>query len=422
MAQIENKNETVYIVGAGLSGLAAAVSCVLKGYNVQLFESTNHAGGRCRSYNDKILCRNINNGTHLLLSGNKGVNKFIDTINAGNNFDCMQPASFNFIDIKNNEHWAIRPSRGRIPWWIFSSRNRIPGSVLGDYLTLVKLIFAKEQKIVNLVNPSRPIFDRLWQPLSKAVLNTDAYEGSSKLIWTMLSQTLLKGSSFSQPLLAKDGLSQALINPAIDFLKAHNANIHFSMKLQSLEYSVENIKSLNFNKMTISLHKHDKVILAIPPNVITRLLPCFQTPKKENAIVNVHFLLEDKPNLPNNSPFVGIIGGQSHWLFKHKDIYSVTISAANEFAKKSDIEISKIIWKEVAKVIGDENRECPLYRIIREKRATFAQTSAENQLRPDSHTQWKNLFLAGDWTNTSLPATIESAVVSGQKVAEIVHK
>jgi len=174
--------------------------------------------------------------------------------------------------------------------------------------------------------------------------------------------------------------------------------------------------------MTISLHKHDKVILAIPPNVITRLLPCFQTPKKENAIVNVHFLLEDKPNLPNNSPFVGIIGGQSHWLFKHKDIYSVTISAANEFAKKSDKEISKIIWKEVAQVIGDENRECPLYRIIREKRATFAQTSAENQLRPDSQTQWKNLFLAGDWTNTSLPATIESAVVSGQKVAEIVHK
>ena len=161
MAQIENKNETVYIVGAGLSGLAAAVSCVLKGYNVQLFESTNHAGGRCRSYNDKILCRNINNGTHLLLSGNKGVNKFIDSINAGNNFDCMQPASFNFIDIKKNEHWAIRPSRGRIPWWIFSSRNRIPGSVLGDYLTLVKLIFAKEQKIVN-YRVKRPRYEDQW--------------------------------------------------------------------------------------------------------------------------------------------------------------------------------------------------------------------------------------------------------------------
>ena len=422
MINTENKTGTVYIVGAGLSGLASAVSCVCKGYNVQVFEASNHAGGRCRSYNDTILDRTINNGSHLILSGNKGINKFIATTNSGDNFNLMYPVLFRFQDIRKNENWTIRPSKGSIPWWIFSSSTRIPETSLGDYVALLKLKFAKDQQLATLVNPSRPIFNRLWQPLSQAVLNTDAYNGSSALIWTMLSQTLLKGSRFCQPLLSKKGLTEALIDPAICFLETNKTNIQFSMKLLSLGHTRNRIKSINFKKRTITLKEQDRVILAVPPNVISSLLPDIQTPKQTNAIVNVHFRLDDRPDLPHAAPFIGIIGGTAHWLFKHEDIYSVTISAANNFSEKSNEEISNIIWKEVAKVIGIENRELPLYRVIREKRATFSQTPSENQRRADSRTKWKNLFLAGDWTDTGLPATIESAVVSGQKVSEIVRE
>ena len=144
--------------------------------------------------------------------------------------------------------------------------------------------------------------------------------------------------------------------------------------------------------------------------------------KSTNAIVNVHFRLNGQPDLPNNAPFIGIIGGDAHWLFKHDDIYSVTVSAANKLAEKSNEEIAKIIWKEVATIIGYDPEQLPLFRVIREMRATFAQTPEENKRRPDSHTKWENLFLAGDWTNTGLPATIESAVISGQKIAEILDK
>ena len=98
------------------------------------------------------------------------------------------------------------------------------------------------------------------------------------------------------------------------------------------------------------------------------------------------------------------------------------MSAANKLAEKSNEEIAKIIWKEVATIIGYDPEQLPLFRVIREMRATFAQTPEENKRRPDSHTNWENLFLAGDWTNTGLPATIESAVISGQKIAEILDK
>jgi squalene-associated FAD-dependent desaturase len=413
---------TIYIVGAGLAGLSAAVSCILKGYKVQVFEATNHAGGRCRSYKDKILDRTINNGNHLILSGNLGVKKFLSNLDIADNFQTMDPVLFNFYDIIKNERWSLQPSSGRIPWWILNPSRRIPGTSLGDYLSLLKFKYAKDKTIAALVNPSRPIFERLWQPLSQAVLNTDAHEGSAALIWTMLSKTLLKGSDASRPMLTRAGLSASLIDPAISFLTANKSDIQFSMKLQSVSKNTNKLKTINFNKRAITLKTNDAVIFALPPNIISSLIPDIITPKDTNAIVNVHFRLDERPTLPNDAPFIGIIGGVAQWLFKHDDVYSVTVSAADKFSNKSNEEIAKIIWKEVAKVIDNNREKLPLFRIIREKRATFAQTPEEIKRRPDSRTNWKNLYLAGDWTNTGLPATIESAIVSGQKVAEILDK
>jgi len=394
----------------------------LKGYKVGVFEATNHAGGRCRSYKDKILNRTINNGNHLILSGNLGVKKFLSNLDIADNFQTMDPVLFNFYDIIKNERWSLQPSSGRIPWWILNPSRRIPGTSLGDYLSLLKFKYAKDKTIAALVNPSRPIFERLWQPLSQAVLNTDAHEGSAALIWTMLSKTLLKGSDASRPMLTRAGLSASLIDPAISFLTANKSDIQFSMKLQSVSKNTNKLKTINFNKRAITLKTNDAVIFALPPNIISSLIPDIITPKDTNAIVNVHFRLDERPTLPNDAPFIGIIGGVAQWLFKHDDVYSVTVSAADKFSNKSNEEIAKIIWKEVAKVIDNNREKLPLFRIIREKRATFAQTPEEIKRRPDSRTNWKNLYLAGDWTNTGLPATIESAIVSGQKVAEILDK
>ena len=58
-------------------------------------------------------------------------------------------------------------------------------------------------------------------------------------------------------------------------------------------------------------------------------------------------------------PFIGIIGGDAHWLFKHGDIYSVTVSAADKLAEKTNEEIATIIWKEVASVLGDDREQLP---------------------------------------------------------------
>ena len=316
----------------------------------------------------------------------------------------------------------MQPSSGAIPWWIIHPNKRIPDTQIRDYFSLLRLLFARHETLADLVDPSRPIFDRLWQPLSQAVLNTNAHNGSAALIWKMLSNTLLKGSNSSLPLIAKTHLSAALIDPAIAYLKVRGSIPKYGMRLRSLQINGSKISAIQFNNHTITLNDKDAVILALPPNEISTLLPNITVPTKTNAILNVHYRVDAKPRLPNNAPFIGIIGGTAQWLFKYDDIYSVTISDAGILTKNSNQEIAKAVWKDISKVLNIDNTNQPPSRVIREMRATFAQTPEENERRPDANTMWKNLFFAGDWTNTGLPATIESAVISGQKVANTLKK
>ncbi|MBT3989940.1 MAG: NAD(P)-binding protein [Rhodospirillaceae bacterium] len=419
MPHSDHNAGTVYIIGAGMAGLSAAVSCIQKGWRVALFEAANHAGGRCRSYEDSVLGRTIDNGNHLILSGNNGIKTYLEMVDGLEGFEAVDPVSFEFIDMDADESWALSPSAGRIPWWVLLPSKRIPGTNLTDYLALSKLQGATTESLAGIIDPTRPIFERFWQPLCHAVLNTDANEGSAASIWAMLSETLLKGREASRPMLAKNGLSAALVDPAVSYLTANKAAPQFSTRLRALKTSPDSVQSIMLNDQEITLNAEDRVILALPPNEISALLPDITVPTETRAIVNVHFRLEYPPPLPNNVPFIGMIGSTSQWLFKRGDVYSVTISAADELAENTADEIAATVWQEVAKVIGRDGSELPPVRVIKEQRATIAQTPAQNELRPDSPTKWQNLFLAGDWTKTGLPATIESAVVSGQKAAEL---
>jgi uncharacterized protein with NAD-binding domain and iron-sulfur cluster len=83
------------------------------------------------------------------------------------------------------------------------------------------------------------------------------------------------------------------------------------------------------------------------------------------------------------------------------------------------LEIANVLWDEANKVLGNSSGRLPAWRIIKERRATFAQTPDQVASRPGSATTLRNLFLAGDWTDTGLPATIEGSVRSGFKAASL---
>jgi len=173
---------------------------------------------------------------------------------------------------------------------------------------------------------------------------------------------------------------------------------------------------LKFGEETIAIGPGDAVVLAVPPRSAAALLPGLKTPTKFRAIVNAHFRFEPPKNAP---PILGVVGGLVEWLFAFPQRLSVTISNADRLVDEPREELAQAIWRDVCKASRIE-AELPPWQIVRERRATFEATPEQNALRPGAPTAFKNLFLAGDWTDTGLPATIEGSVRSGDHAADLV--
>ena len=167
----------------------------------------------------------------------------------------------------------------------------------------------------------------------------------------------------------------------------------------------------------VVLGESDTAILAAPAPVAASLLPGLNAPVESRAIVNAHFRLDHAPTLPEGARFLGLVGGTAQWIFVRGDIASITVSAADDLAAKPNDEIAKTLWHDMARALGLPEDAQPTCRIINERRATFAQTTAAAASRPESCTSVTNLYLAGDWTDTGLPATIEGAILSGSRAA-----
>ena len=152
--------------------------------------------------------------------------------------------------------------------------------------------------------------------------------------------------------------------------------------------------------------------------------PETRAPLESCTIVNAHLRIDGGlpklPGLDPSLPLLGLIGGTADWLFLRGDIVSLTVSAADDLAARPNDEIATALWADTAKALGLDPQARPPLRIIKEKRATFAQTPEALTKRPGARTAWRNLLLAGDWTDTGYPATIESAIASGHNAANIV--
>lgn len=408
---------TVHIVGAGLAGLAAAVGLVGTGREVVVHELAPQAGGRCRSYFEPALGLTIDNGNHLLLSANHAALSFLTTIGSEDKL-AVDDAAFAFADLATGERWVLRPNDGLVPWWIFSRRRRVPGTRAIDYFSVRGLLHPqRDVRIADLMRCDGILYERLWRPMFLAALNTEPSEASAFLAGAVLRETLARGGRACRPLVARDGLGPTFIDPALSYLERHGAMLRLRHQLRRLMLSDEAISALDFGDDEICLAPGDTVILAVPAPVAPLLLPDIHAPKTFRAVVNVHFKYKPPKTLPT---ITGIINGTAEWLFVFPDRVSATISAADRWIEAPRQALAEEVWKDVLR-LTQLTEALPLWHIIRERRATFAALPQENENRPRSQTRWRNLFLAGDWTATELPATIEGAIRSGDEAARLVR-
>ncbi len=114
---------------------------------------------------------------------------------------------------------------------------------------------------------------------------------------------------------------------------------------------------------------------------------------------------------------LGLINATAEWLFRFPGRLAVTVSDADRLLDMPREALARLIWAEVVAATGLPAEPMPAWQVIREKRATFAALPEQDALRPGTRTPLANLFLAGDWTATGLPATIEGALRSGTTAA-----
>jgi squalene-associated FAD-dependent desaturase len=408
---------TVYVVGAGLAGLAAAVRLAGKGVSVVVLEAAAQAGGRCRSYFDAQLGMTIDNGNHLVLSGNHATMGYLRTIGARDRLVGPKSAAFDFCDVRDGHRWTVRTNPGPIGWWMLSKARRVPGTRFADYLALLALAGPQGGKrLGQAIRSEGPLWDRLIEPVMLAALNTDPKEASAALAAAVVRETIALGGRAYAPRIADPSLDAAFIAPALAYLAAHGAQVRLSARVDSLMTKDERARRLGVGEESIELAPEDAVILATPPGVTRALAPGTPTPNKFRAIVNGHFKVAAPAGAPK---MVGVIGGVAQWLFAFDGRISVTVSGADALAGEPREAIAAAFWKDICAVYGLAG-DMPVWRIVKERRATFAATPDQAQRRPQARTRWRNLALAGDWTDTGLPATIEGAIRSGHKAARII--
>ena len=187
------------------------------------------------------------------------------------------------------------------------------------------------------------------------------------------------------------------------------------------ELTVENQKIVSVKSENNSYNNFDFVISALPLYALEKIIPLkvldINLEMQYSTILNIHLWIS---GLKFREKFYGLLDSQLHWIFVKENHINIVISNANNLAEKSKEEIFSFVLDELKQFISISIAEVQNYKIIKEKRATFVPAIDILNRRPDSKTKIKNLFLAGDWINTGLPSTIESAAKSGRMAADLV--
>ncbi len=405
-----------FVVGAGLAGLSAAVELARAGVRVKLAESAPRAGGRCRSYHDPQLGQTIDNGNHFTFSGNQAVRHYLETIGGFRGLQGPEHADFSFHDLADGSRWVLSVNDGRLPWWVLSQSRRTPGTGIAEHLPLARLAMAKRdgRRIGDVVRTDTPFWRRVVEPMMLAVLNCPAAQGSAWLAARFLRESFLRGGRACRTMVAHPTLDAVFIDPALAWLHLRGVSARFGERLRAIRCEGDRVVELDFGDRVEKVGDAP-VILAVPPWVAAELVPGLTVPDQFCAILNAHFALAPPAGAP---PVTALLGATSQWVVCHPDRISVTISGADDLIDRDREALAQEIWAEVSATLG-LTVPLPRWQIVKEKRATFAATPQQDAKRPGTRTRWRNLFLAGDWVQNGLPATIEGALRSGDSAASL---
>lgn len=428
------RNKSVTIIGGGLAGLSTAVFLAEKGFKVSLFEASPKLGGRVYSFFDKAGGFRIDNGQHILASWYKNTFDYLKITGSFEKLEFQKQLEVNFADI-TGKRYILKTSKlppplhlagGILGYKALSSKDklavvRLVNQIKKNRVSINELKHINTDKLFETRRQTENAINYFWKPFIIAVFNAEPENTSAYMFAEMIKLGFIEKGN-SELVLPKGFLSDIFVEPAINYLKSKNAEIFINKRITKVNISKSSITSIideDNNEL-----KNDFYVSAVPFfNLKTLLDEKEQSPKntdfdklKTSPIVNIHLKFNKKISDIFKSGFIALLGTASQWVFKvTDDQICIVISAAEKIAELDKDEIIDIAKNELFTCLPElSGIEVVSARVLKEMRATFVPDTESLSLRPDAETGINNLFLAGDWTNTGLPATIEGAVKSGK--------
>jgi squalene synthase HpnD len=429
----------VVVLGAGYAGLAAATELLLRGHDVTLVEARALLGGRAHSFPDAKTGQLLDNGQHIFMGCYHETLDLLRQLGVDDRLYSPPRLAVPFLSTHGRSSLAATLPA---PLHLFSALLGFGELNAADKMSAVRLAlrlrFGQEpfpnetvQAWLSRWKQTPNIIRALWEPLCIAALNEPVATASAKLFATVIRRSFLAGAADSTILLSKVGLSELFAPEARQLLEMCGGSLHLQAPVSGLRFEGPLLREIVLSDGT--LLQPQAVVSALPWHVLRGLLPAESGLARacreigDAPIVSLHLWM-DRPVL--EEPFVGLLDSPVHWVFSRDHIHgadpkqtghviTAVVSGARDLIDKSGAELEELTLRELSRFLPEVREARVLHRMVYKARsATFAATPATEPLRPGPRTDWNNFWLAGDWTATGLPATIEGAVLSGRRAAE----
>lgn len=431
------KNNSVIIVGAGWAGLAAAVRLAQNNIHVTVIESAKQTGGRARTVTHNQL--KLDNGQHIMVGAYRDTLKLMQQVGIDVNqalsrtslalqvynqkgqqlqlsAPCLLPAPLHIL-------YAFLTAKG------LTFKERFAALHFGIYLQRRHYSFDNDISVEALLIKTRQpqvLITNLWEPLCLAIMNTHIKDASANIFMRVFKDAFTNKKQDSNLLLPKLDLSALFPDAVACYLKSRQCELITSSRVEQIQINDDEIIVQTANKH----YSATNLIIATSPQNTIKLIRDnnhFSDIKTQleqyeyEPITTVYLKYPDTVSLPSN--MIGLTGTLTQWVFDRGQLYpgqkgllAVVISASGEHMQLDNDTLAEKVHDELKAQFAF----LPQYEqqlVIKEKKATFASKVNINKLRPDNRTTINGVYLAGDYTNTDYPATLEGAVRSGLKCA-----
>ncbi len=434
----------VVVLGAGYAGLATATELVLRGHDVTLVEGRALLGGRAHSFVDAKSGLVLDNGQHILMGCYHETLGLLRRMGVRDRLYSPPRLAVPFISEKGRSVLAatapdpLHLLSALLGYGELSAADKISAAGLAIRLHLGKKPLENEpvEAWLRRWRQTPNIIRALWEPLCIAALNEPVATGSARLFATVIRRSFLAGAADSTILLSRVGLSELFAPEVRKLLEMCRGTLRLQTPVTGLRFEGTALREIKLGDGSVL--QPEAVVSALPWHVLRGLLPeesklaqaCGQI--QDAPIVSLHLWL-DRPIL--NEPFVGLLDSPVHWVFSRAHIHgagaadqeghviTAVVSGARDLVDKTGAELEELTLRELGRFLPEARGARVLHRMVYKARsATFAATPETEPLRPEATTEWSNFWLAGDWTNTGLPATIEGAIASGLRAARAVDE